>query len=438
MSDRSARNGAWNRWISIVLLLAAAGCYIGIITIRQGPPSGGDTVPLVAVTSDLSSGQLHAAASETSLPNPPGYGLLTAPVVWALRSLVGSPSWCTTATRAAPLRLDPSFRHDPNFAEDVGECGSRERLANGSMGALLPPWYRSQGVLGLFAWLVLAIGSLDLLRAGHADNLGRQAALLAFLAFLPAASSAIVQLYHPQDIVSLGLGLAGLAQTIRGRWVLAGALFGTACLTKQFAVLLLLPAVVTAPDTGARLRMVIAATAVFGAGILAFLVSDPGATLDNLSGFSAGGAVAGSTVLSLAGVTGSVASAVARDTPVAFALAVCLWARHRLGPLLARPQILVALALTCSGSRLVFESVIFPYYLLAASVLFFMLDLVARRSPYLSLAWCATAAFFVALRPGSKSVDAIGTLLLALAVVGSGIIELRRSQTPDSLRFVRS
>jgi hypothetical protein len=68
--------------------------------------------------------------------------------------------------------------------------------------------------------------------------------------------------------------------------------------------------------------------------------------------------------------------------------------------------------------------VLFPYYLLATSVLIFMLDLVARRSPHRSLAWCAAAAFFVALRPTNHAVDAFGTLVLALIAVLAGLVEL--------------
>ena len=297
----------------------------------------------------------------------------------------------------------------------------------------MPSWYRAQGVLGLLAWLVLALGSLALLRAAKADTVGRQAGLLVFLAFLPSASSAIVQLYHPQDILSLGLAAGALAQTLKRRWVLAGALFGLAFLSKQFAVLMLLPALVAAPDLRARGRMAVAAAVVFVAGILPFAVSDPRATLDNLSGFSAGGAVAGSTVLTLLGVTGNVASAVARDAPVVFAFCLCLWAVHRFGPALGRPMALVALTLACVGSRLVFESVIFPYYLLATSVMFFMLDLVGRRSPSRSLAWCAAAAFFVALRPANHAVDAFGTLILAVIAVTVGLVELFRTESTPAV-----
>jgi Glycosyltransferase family 87 len=398
--------------VTLVLLFAAAACYAGIVTARLGPPSGGDTVPLTSVTSALADGDLRAAASAASLPNPPGYPLLAAPFVAAFPSAVGSPSWCTPSGRINHGVVDRHERAD-DPARAV-ECGANDTAA------VLPPWYRAQGLLGVTAWLVLATGALALLRAARADTLARQAGLLAFLAILPAASSAVVQLYHPQDVVSLGLSLAGLASVLRRRWLLAGVLFGVAVLTKQFAVLLLLPALAAAPDRRSRLWVGGSALAVFAAGILPFLVVDPQATLENLSGFSAGGAAAGQTVLTVAGVHGTVASAVARDAPLVFALVVCVWVHRRLGPRIGCPETLVALALVCTGSRLVFESVIFPYYLLAASVLVLLLDLVARRSPHWSLTWCAAAAFFVALHPGNRAVAAFGTLFLAVAVVALG------------------
>jgi Glycosyltransferase family 87 len=427
---RTVAGSAWTRALGILLFVGAAGCYVGIVIARQGPPSGGDTVALTAVTSDLASGRLGAAAANDSLPNPPGYPLLVSPLVAAFPSLVGPSSWCTTGTRASDLRSDTAQPIDRHFAIAVGKCGVGRRLADGAVGPPLPPWYRAQGVLGLLSWVVLALGALSLLHSGGVRSLGAEAGLLAFLAFLPAASSAIVQLYHPQDIVSLGLGLGGLAQMLRGRWIWAGTLFGVAVLTKQFAVLLLVPALAAAPDGRSRLRMAVSASVVFGAGILPFLVANPRATLENLSGFSAGGAVAGTTALTLIGVTGTVASAVARDAPVVVAVVGCFWAARRFGSALRRPPALVALALACMGSRLVFESVIFPYYLLGTSVLFVLLDLIAQRSPHRSLAWSAAAAFFVAVHPTNRAVDAFGTLFLAVLAVAAGILDLTRAASP--------
>ncbi|HEX3333938.1 MAG TPA: glycosyltransferase 87 family protein [Acidimicrobiales bacterium] len=409
--------------VGMLLVVLAAACYASIVVVRQGPPSGGDTVPLTAVTTDIAAGRLHAAAANEALPDPPGYALLAAPFVAAL-GVVASPSWCTTPGRAADLHKQPHYRHDPTFATDVAQCGAP--------GQSLPPWYRSQGLLGVASWLVLVAGSLALLRAARADTTARIVGLLAFLAFLPAASSAIVQLFHPQDIVSLGLALGGMAAVVRRRFVVAGVLFGAALVTKQFAILLLLPAVVAARDARARLTLVGVTVAVVASAMLPFFFAAPAATLDNVSGFSAGGAVSGQTVLTLLGVTGHVGSAVARDAPVVFALGLCVWAATRDGPWLSRPETLVALGLACTGSRLVFESVVFPYYLLAPSVLYFLLDLVARRSPHLSLAWCAGSAFFVAVHPGTEAVNALGTLFFAVLAVAAGLVEVARRRAAPS------
>jgi hypothetical protein len=418
-------SGLSRRLIGLVLLVAAAGCYVGIVALRLGPAGGRDTAPLTAVTSALADGDLRVAASVTSLPNPPGYPLLAAPFVAAFRSAVGAPTWCTPLARLGSPGAERDRVAARSIASGAPVCGG-PTIATG---AVLPPWHRSQGLLGVASWLILALGALALLRASESGTVAREAGLLAFLAFLPAASGAIVQLFHPQDIVSLGLALGGLAQAIRGRWALAGALFGAAILSKQFALLLLLPALLAAPRTRTRLVLGGSAAAVFCAGVLPFLAAAPRATLENLSGFSGGGATAGQTVLSLAGIHGAVASAVARNAPVLFALVVCVWAAGR--PVAwSRAPGTVGLALMCTGSRLVFESVVFPYYLLSASVLVLLVDLAARRSPYRSVAWCAAAAFFVALHPGNRVVAALGTLILAAVVVGLGLGEVLRAQRP--------
>src|SRR5665213_2988052 len=135
--------------VTLVLLVAAAACYASIVAVRLGPPSGGDTVPLTAVTSALADGDLHRAASAASLPNPPGYPLLAAPFVAAFPSAVGPPNWCTPSGRVHP----PAVGHRSVGVVPVGvvECGE----PNSSVAATLPPWYRAQGVLGVASWLVL-------------------------------------------------------------------------------------------------------------------------------------------------------------------------------------------------------------------------------------------------------------------------------------------
>jgi len=416
------RHTPGRRLATAAMVLAAACCFLGVVVVRHGPAGGRDTAPLTAVTTALSNGDLRVAASIDALPNPPGYPLLAAPLVAVLRSTVGAPTWCVPEARFGAPGPGRDRAVARAVAASVPVCGVV--VAGGA--PTLPPWWRSQGVLGVATWLVLAVGALSVLRAGRADTLAREAGLLAFLAFLPAAGGAVVQLYHPQDIVSLGLGLAGLAQAIRGRWVWAGVLFGVAVLSKQFALLLLLPALVVAPGTRSRLVLGGTAAGVCAVALAPFLAVAPRATLGNLSGFSGGGATEGQTMLSLAGVHGSVASTVARDAPVLFALGVCVWFARRHLRWAASPAAVVGLALVCTGSRLVFESVVFPYYLLSASVLVLLVDLVARRSPVRSLVWCAAAAAFVALHPGERYVAAFGTLALAVSAVWLGLGEVSR------------
>ncbi len=413
-----------------IFVVALAG-YLGILLVRQGPPSAGDTTPLTSVTTSLSTGDLHAAADVVSLPNPPGYPLLASALVVLFRPLIGSATWCTTPGRAMALRKDVALRDRPDFANVVGECGFRTVLPDGHLGPPLRPWYRAQGVLGVLAWIVLAVGSWVLLRATGAPPWTAEVALVVFLVILPAASSAIVQLFHPQDLVSFGLSAGGLALVLRRRWAAAGAVFGLAFLTKQFAVLVLVPVLVAAPDWRTRRRILVPAVAIVAAALVPFLFVAPRATLENLSGIGSGGAVAGATILSVLHASSTVSSTVARDFPVVFAVLASLWARRRTRSHLMSAAPLLGLVLACLASRLVFESVIFPYYLLAASVAFLVLDLATGRLPDRSLAWIAATAAFVALHPANRTVDAVGTLVLAAVAVTYGLTEVAATTRHD-------
>lgn len=414
-----------SRLAAAVLFVVALTGYVGILVVRQGPPATGDTAPLTAVTTALSHGDLDAAAHVVSLPNPPGYALLTAPLVALLRGAIGAPTWCTTNGRA-----EAAARGVPNadvrlFDATIARCGDRALRPDGSLGPPLPPWYRSQGLLGVLAWMVLVAGSWALLRASGAAQRSTEVALVVLLVIVPAASSAIVQLFHPQDLTSLGLAAGGLALVLRRRWLLAGIVLGAAFLTKQFAVLAFVPALAAVPDGRARARLVLPAAAVTGAGLLPFLAVAPRATLENLSGIGAGGAVAGATLVSILHASSTVQSAVARDFPVAFAVVVTVWARRRLRAPIAAAGPFLGLVLACLACRLVFESVIFPYYLLAASVAFLVLDLATRRLPDRALAWIAVTAVFVTVHPADRTVDALGTLGLAVVAVACGVLEVR-------------
>ena len=96
------------------------------------------------------------------------------------------------------------------------------------------------------------------------------------LAAVPAASDGIVETFHPQDLVCVGLVGAGLAEALRRRWVATGVLFGVAFLCKQFAV----PA--SRGGAGRRARVARARRAssspplvVVGCGLIPFAAVDP-------------------------------------------------------------------------------------------------------------------------------------------------------------------
>src|ERR1035438_9457021 len=46
-------------------------------------------------------------------------------------------------------------------------------------------------------------------------------------------------LFHPQDLLAMGLILCGVASVLRDRWVLAGVLMGLALTSQQFSILVL-------------------------------------------------------------------------------------------------------------------------------------------------------------------------------------------------------
>ena len=117
-------------------------------------------------------------------------------------------------------------------------------------------WYRSQAVLGILAWVVLALGCVRLLRVAGAGGGLAEVLLVVVLAAVPAASDGIVETFHPQDLVCVGLACAGLAEALRRRWVATGVLFGVAFLCKQFALLPLVAVLAAAPGWRQRARVV--------------------------------------------------------------------------------------------------------------------------------------------------------------------------------------
>jgi hypothetical protein len=389
--------------VTLAVYLAGLAAFVTIVTVRGGP-SLDDAYAVTRPAAALAHGDLTAAANESVLPQPPGYALLTSPLVLALRPLIGAPTWCDVGV-APVTRLF------------LSQCAPHELASH--------RWPRSQGVLGILAWVVLAAGCLRLLRAAGAGGGPVELMLVLVLAATPAASGGIVETFHPQDLVCVGLSCAGLAEALHRRWVATGVLFGVAFLCKQFAILPLVAVLAAAPGWRDRGRVVVPAIVVVGCGILPFAVVDWSGTWNTMSAVNTGGVVNFSTgtVLGMTQLAESTKLVMARDGPIVLALAMSVWARRRARDDLLAPTALIGLATACLASRLVAELAFSSYYLLAVGAGLLLLDLAAKRVPVRSFLWIAGTGALVEQAGGILTTRpaAVVAFIASLAAMAIGL-----------------
>jgi len=415
--------------LRLVCYVGACVVFVMILFVRGGPnPAETDAHAVTLPTTAISHGDLRTAERDTLVPNPPGYPLVMAPVLIALRPWIGSPRWCDDK----PI---PAILHtvgDRYFESILGPCTARHGADHGKP---YPIWYRSQADLAILGWIVLAVGAVMLLRSSGSGGGVAEALLVLAMAVIPAASDAIAQTFHPQDLMSVGLICAALAQALRRRWVLVGVLFGAAFLCKQFAVLPLLAVLAAAPQWRDRARVFATAVAVVAAGVVPFYVVAPVATVHAMTAVY----VAGVTLVKTPTMVGVLTIAeqskleIARDAPIVVAAALALWARRRAGPRLLAPAPLVGLCVACLASRLVFEISLLNYYFLAVAVTLVLLDFTRKRPPLCSAAWIVATRF--GLTPVAPYFPLVLTaalfLVAALVPIGVGLAQVPRTNPID-------
>ncbi|HLX89294.1 MAG TPA: hypothetical protein VKR22_12665 [Acidimicrobiales bacterium] len=401
---------------------AALVVYVAVLSLRGGPISASnDALVITLPTTAVSEGHLRLAEQETQTADPPGYALLASPLVAGLRPWLGAPRWCSDRPVPAVIAHSPQAA----FYRSVLHLCADQRP--GRRGAL-PPWWRSQALIGVGAWLVLLFGIQWLLRAVYGRPSAAELTAALALAVLPAASDALIESFHPQDLLSLGLAVMALSQALRRRWVATGALLGLAVVCHQLAVLVLLPVIAAAPDLRSRGRLVGAALTAGLAVTVPFLVADPSGTWSALTGtYSQGaGIVRSSTAVGLLGVGESLKLKIARDLPVVLDALVCLIAWWRLRQRLLAPMPLLALSLVCLSSRLVFEVSVQEYYFLGVAVLLLALELTAGRPPVWALVWVVATRYGVVELPSVTSPGwvAVAFMASALAAMAAGVVTL--------------
>jgi hypothetical protein len=408
--------------LRLVVHAGACAIFVIVIFVRGGPnPAETDAHAITFPTTAISHGDLGGAERQTLVPDPPGYPLLMSPLVLAFRPWIGSPRWCDDKPIPAILRAPGAAF----FRSILMPCATQHSTDHGKP---LPIWYRSQAVLALLGWIVLAVGAVMLLRSSGAGRGPAEAALLLALAVLPPASDAIAQTFHPQDLMSVGLACAGISQALRRRWVLVGALFGVAFLCKQFAILPLLAVLAAAPTWRARARAVLPAAAVVGAAVLPFYLAAPVDTVHALTAVYVAGVkyVRTPTVVGVLHIGEKLKLEIARDAPIVAAAALVVWARWRARRRLLAPAPLVGLALACLATRLVFEVGILNYYFLAVGVAFLLLDFVCRRPPVWSAAWIVATRYALPwiVTHASSGLTAAAYLVMALIPLAFGLAQI--------------
>lgn len=386
--------------------------FVIIVVVRGGPIAAqNDAQAVTQPTTAVSHGQWRTAETETLVPNPPGYSLLAAPVVVALRPWIGSPVWCSDRQIPANLAGGPTAAF---FETLLRPCRAQRA---GQPGAL-EPWYRSQAVLGIGAWLVLLVGAQLLVRAVNGRPTVGEVAAGIGLAVLPAASDALIESFHPQDLLAVGFTLVALSQALRRRWVAVGLALGAGVLCKQFAVLALPALVLMAPSWRERGWMAGSFVALCAGAVAPFWVADRVDTWHALSGTYVAGAgvITSATVVGLLHIAEAHKLQIARDAPVVAAalVSVAVWWRARWR--LAGPLSSMGLVLACMATRLVFEVSVYEYYLLAVAVFLLLVELTRGRLPVWTVIWVVVTRYGILALPSSVGARWVAVLLLIAAL----------------------
>ncbi len=90
---------------------------------------------------------------------------------------------------------------------------------------------------GYLGWFVLAAGIVAVMRSSGRGRNGWEPAVLIAVACTPPVFMCLQNLFHPQDLLAMGLILLAVSCAQRNAWVWAGVLMGLAFASQQFALL---------------------------------------------------------------------------------------------------------------------------------------------------------------------------------------------------------
>jgi hypothetical protein len=255
---------------------------------------------------------------------------------------------------------------------------------------------------GYLSWFALLAGAVALLRATGRGRTGWEVLMVILMALVPITWMPLLDYYHPQDLLAMGLALGGLACVLRRSWTWAGILLGLAVTSQQFALLLLLPLVLVAPSKK-RVALVISSACAWAIVSLSMvLVTSGNATSAVLVGTGDYSALGGTVLYEFRLPLWALHFA-ARAMPVLVSVGLGWWAHRRLGPRALEPVPLLSLLATCLSTRLVFEQGLYGYKFMALAVMLIVLGVVQKQVNGQLLVWLALVT--VAFNPVPTGLD---------------------------------
>ncbi len=248
--------------------------------------------------------------------------------------------------------------------------------------------------LGYISWFFLLAGVITLLRAAGRGRKGWEILGVLVVSLVPIMWAPLLNYFHPQDLMTIGLLLGGLGCVIRRRWILAGVLLGLAATSQQFALLVLIPMVVITPGPS-RWKLITASVSTAALVTLPLVVVTSGQAWDAITIGTGNTKAYGGTVLWELHLHGTGLVLLSRVLPVALSAGVAWFVYRRLGSASLEPVPVVALAALCLSLRLVFEQNLYGYYFAAIAVFLIVLDCVVGRLRGSTVAFlaCLTIAF---------------------------------------------
>jgi hypothetical protein len=392
-------------WWCAIGWLAAVAVFMGLVRLLGGPAQV-DAAESIYSTWAIAHGSLACAYPPGITHNFPGIGHpipFIAPL-WPLLS--GGISALVGIGHNVPFPSQSALGpHCSTALAAIGKWSDRS-------GAAVPTMR-----LGYLSWLVLMAGVVALLRTSGRGRCRWEPVVLVVMACLPFVLMPLLDDFHPQDLVAMGLILGGVACTRRGWWVWAGMLLGLAVTSQQFALLVVAPLFVVAPSDR-RMRFIGAAVGTAALIVVPLMAVTSGRAFNAVVLGSGNTSSVGGTVLWEMQLHGALLVALSRILPIILSMALAWWLVRRLGTDVLEPVPLVSLMATSLGLRLVFEQNLFGYYFMALAVSLILLDVVGGRIRGELVAWVALVTLAFDPAPWKLQFrEYLPALLMAVALV---------------------